>query len=194
MDIITVENLKHIYPAKRPAREPRPALKGISFSVSQGELFGLLGPNGGGKSTTFHILSTLFPPTGGQARVFGIDVSERPEQVRRQLGIVFQSPSLDKKLTVYENLWHQGHLYGLFGQELEKRIQEMLERVAVRDRAEDLVEVLSGGLKRRVELAKGLLHRPSLLLLDEPTLGLDPGARKDLWDYLQDLRKREGNT
>jgi ABC-2 type transport system ATP-binding protein len=194
VDVISVKNLSHTYPARRPAKTPRHALKGINFSVGESELFGLLGPNGGGKSTTFHILATFFPPTSGQALVFGIDVARHPEQVRQRLGVVFQSPSLDKKLTVFENLRHQGHLYGLAGRDLDIRIQEMLRRVALSDRARDLVEVLSGGLRRRVELAKGLLHRPSLLLLDEPTLGLDPGARKDLWDYLKELKQRENMT
>lgn len=110
------------------------------------------------------------------------------------IGVVFQAPSLDKKLTVRENMLHQGHLYGLFGKELTLRIDAMLERVYLEDRAGDLIEKLSGGLQRRVEVAKALLHRPKLLLLDEPTVGLDPGARKDLWDYLQNLRKNEGTT
>ena len=194
MNVIVVDNLAHTYPAKRPSKIARQALKGISFSVGEGEIFGLLGPNGGGKTTTFHILSTFFAPTGGQATVFGHNVATEAAQVRERLGVVFQNPSLDKKLTVWENLWHQGHLYGLRGQDLEQRMKSMLERVRLMDRAHDLVEVLSGGLRRRVELAKGLLHRPGLLLLDEPSTGLDPGARRDLWDYLKELKSREKMT
>jgi len=189
VDVVVVDSLVHTYPAKRPAKTERQALRGVSFSVQEGEIFGLLGPNGGGKTTTFHILSTYFPPTGGRATVFGIDVARDPEKVRQQLGVVFQSPSLDKKLTVRENLWHQGHLYGLYGADLNQRIDQGLARVGLTDRAGELVEVLSGGLRRRVELAKGLLHHPGLLLLDEPSTGLDPGARRDLWDYLKELKK-----
>lgn len=189
-NVIVVQNLTHTYPATRRSPE-RQALRGVSFSVQAGEIFGLLGPNGGGKTTTFHILSTFFPPTGGQATVFGTDVAQEPEQVRRRLGVVFQSPSLDKKLTVWENLWHQGHLYGLSGVDLQERIQDLLGRVGLRDRSQDLVDALSGGLRRRVELAKGLLHQPRLLLLDEPSTGLDPGARHDLWDYFKELKEKE---
>jgi ABC-2 type transport system ATP-binding protein len=193
MSVVKVENLVHTYPArgKAPARE---ALKEISFSVGAGEIFGLLGPNGGGKTTTFNILATFFPPTGGRATIFDVDVARQPEEVRWRLGVVFQNPSLDKKLTVEENLRHQGHLYGLAGAELRARMDTMLERVRLTDRRKDLVEVLSGGLRRRVDLAKGLLHRPGVLLLDEPTTGLDPGARRDLWDYLFELKTKEKMT
>lgn len=192
-DVVSITNLTHTYPANGgiPGRQ---ALKGISFSVQPGELFGLLGPNGGGKTTTFHILSTLFPPTGGQALIFGLDVRAVPDQVRRRLGVVFQAPSLDKKLTVWENVWHQGHLYGLQGEVLTQRMHDVLQRVGLLDRARDRVEVLSGGLRRRAEVAKGLLHHPGLLLLDEPSTGLDPGARHDLWEYLQELKQSEGMT
>lgn len=194
MEAIVVKDLTHTYPAARRLQLPRLALRGVSFSVQAGEVFGLLGPNGGGKTTLFSLLSTIFPPTGGTATVFGYDVVRQASDVRRQLGVVFQAPSLDKKLSARENLWHQGHLYGLTGGDLGRRIDEALRRVGVLERAGDRVEVLSGGLKRRVEVAKGLLHRPKLLLLDEPSTGLDPGARRDLWDYLAELRKREGMT
>lgn len=194
MDVVVVDHLTHTYPARRPSKVEWRALKGVSFSVAEGEIFGLLGPNGGGKTTTFNILSTFFAPTGGKAAVFGHDVATEASAVRERLGVVFQNPSLDKKLTVWENLRHQGHLYDLQGQDLEKRIEGMLDRVRLLDRAHDLVEVLSGGLRRRVELAKGLLHRPGLLLLDEPSTGLDPGARRDLWDYLKELKSREKMT
>jgi ABC-2 type transport system ATP-binding protein len=162
------------------------ALDGVTFSVRPGEVFGLVGPNGGGKTTLFKILSTALAPTSGAARVAGIDV--RDDAVRRKIGVVFQSPSLDGKLTVAENLLHHGHLYGLSGGPLRQRIGEELSRFGLGDRAADRVEKLSGGLQRRVELSKSLLHRPEVLLLDEPSTGLDPGARRDLWDALKSLK------
>lgn len=168
------------------------ALADLSFRVGRGEIFGLLGPNGGGKTTLFRILSTLLAPTAGRAAIGGHDVVREPQAVRRLIGVVFQSPSLDVKLSVRENMVHQGHLYGLHGATLDARIDEMLGRVAMRERADERVETLSGGMRRRIDLAKGLLHRPALVLLDEPTTGLDPGARLDLWDYLTEARKRDG--
>ena len=160
--------------------------------MRRGEIFGLLGPNGGGKTTLFRIISTLLAPSRGRARIAGHDVVAEPDAVRRRIGVVFQSPSLDGKLTVRENMRHQGHLYGLHGASLESRIDEMLGRVRMRDRERTRVEQLSGGLKRRVDLAKGLMHRPDLVLLDEPTTGLDPAARLDLWSYVLDARERDG--
>lgn len=164
----------------------RLALSEVSFSVRSGEVFGLVGPNGGGKTTLFKILSTALAATSGSARVAGVDLREAAS-VRRKIGVVFQSPSLDKKLKVRENLLHHGHLYGMSGGELAKRIDEGLGRFRLADRAGDLVEKLSGGMQRRVEIAKAILHRPEVLLLDEPSTGLDPGARRDLWDVLRGL-------
>jgi ABC-2 type transport system ATP-binding protein len=189
---VEVKDLRHRY-------GEREALKGISFAVGRGEIFGLLGPNGGGKTTLFRILSTLMIPTSGTATVLGSVLDQAPSQatlqaIRKSIGVVFQAFSLDKKLTVQENLVHQGHLYGLLGSGLRRRIDEMLERFKLADRRRERVETLSGGLCRRVELAKGLLHRPALLLLDEPATGLDPGARHDLWDYLQALRREAAVT
>lgn len=181
---IHVEDLRHSY-------GKRAALNGISFDVGAGEIFALLGPNGSGKTTLFRILSTLMLPTGGRALIAGFDAARQPVEVRRRIGVVFQAQSVDIKLTAAENLWHQGHLYGLHGSELQARIREMLDRVGLGDRAGDRVEAFSGGMQRRVELAKGLMHRPGVLLLDEPTTGLDPGARRDLWQYLHELRTRE---
>ncbi len=158
----------------------------MSFEVRPAELFGLLGPNGSGKTTLFRILSTLMIPTAGQALVMGCDAVRDAARVRRQIGVVFQAQSIDPKLTAYENLWHQGHLYGLRGAPLKRRVQEILQRVGLEDRGKDRVETFSGGMQRRIELGKGLLHHPGVLLLDEPTTGLDPGARRDLWQYLQD--------
>lgn len=170
----------------------RLALENLSFRVERAQIFGLLGPNGSGKTTLFRILSTLMVPTGGEARIQGFDAARQPNLVRQQTGIVFQARSLDVKLTVAENLKHQGHLYGLSGAHLKARVGEVLRRVGLAERAVDLVETLSGGMQRRVELAKGLIHSPSVLLLDEPSTGLDPGARRDLWQYLRLLRDQEG--
>ncbi|MGA8861485.1 MAG: ATP-binding cassette domain-containing protein [Candidatus Sulfotelmatobacter sp.] len=182
--VISVENLVHRY-------GDRTALNGVSFDVRPAELFGLLGPNGSGKTTLFRILSTLMLPTAGRATIMGCDAAQEPARLRRQIGVVFQAQSIDLKLTAYENLWHQGHLYGLRGAALKNRIQEILSRVGLADRAKELVETFSGGMQRRIELAKGLLHHPGVLLLDEPTTGLDPGARRDLWQYLRTLRDEE---
>jgi ABC-2 type transport system ATP-binding protein len=133
-------------------------------------------------------------PTSGTAAILGFDIRTHADEVRQRIGVVFQSPSLDKKLTVLENLKYHGQLYGIHGSRLKARVAEMMERLGVADRANHLVETLSGGLARRVELAKGLLHQPQLLILDEPSVGLDPGARHDLWLYLQKLREKEGVT
>jgi ABC-2 type transport system ATP-binding protein len=185
--VIAVENVVHQY-------DGRTALNGVSFEVGNAELFGLLGPNGSGKTTLFRILSTLMVPVGGRATIMGFDVSREPNRLRRQIGVVFQAQSIDLKLTAEENLIHQGHLYGLHGAALRARIQEILMRVGLADRAKEKAETFSGGMQRRLELAKGLLHHPSVLLLDEPTTGLDPGARRDLWQYLGVLRDQEHVT
>jgi ABC-2 type transport system ATP-binding protein len=182
--VISVQDVVHRY-------ESRTALNGISFDVRPAELFGLLGPNGSGKTTLFRILSTLMIPTSGHALVMGCDAAHDAANLRRRIGVVFQAQSVDPKLTAYENLWHQGHLYGLRGSALKARVTEILSRVGLADRAKERVETFSGGMQRRIELAKGLLHRPGVLLLDEPTTGLDPGARRDLWQYLQILRDEE---
>jgi len=212
---VLVENLTHTYPAAKrrtgrrghhadqPADETKSestvrenALDAVSLSIGRGEIFGILGPNGSGKSTLFRILSTMLKPSGPVKRlaIMGNDVLERPEAVRRNLGVVFQSPSLDVKLTAHENLLHQGHLYGLSGADLNHRIKSLLDYFGQADRAHEYVERFSGGMRRRVELAKALLHNPELLLLDEPATGLDPGARHDLWRQLEQLRAERNQT
>lgn len=172
----------------------RRALNDLELQIAAGEIFALLGPNGGGKTTLFRLISTLIPLQEGSIRVLGLDIATQADEVRRLLGVVFQAPSLDKKLSVRENLQHQGHLYGLSGRDLADRCDEMLRRLGLADRAGERVEKLSGGMRRRVELAKGMLHRPAVLLLDEPSTGLDPGARSDLWTYLRQLREQDGVT
>ncbi len=194
LPIVEVENITFSYPPAKRRAPRRAALEDVSFEVQRGEIFGLLGPNGGGKTTLFKILSTLLVPESGNVRIAGLDVRAKPHEVRHHLGVAFQFPSLDKKLTPEENLRHHGHLYGLRGAALERRIDLMLRRVNLQDRAHDLVEALSGGMARRVELAKTLLHAPELLLLDEPSTGLDPGARRDLWEQLKSLRAQDGVT
>ena len=172
----------------------RKALDALDLELRQGEVFGLLGPNGGGKSTLFRIAATLLPPSAGELSIFGHDVVREPEAVRRRLGVVFQMPSLDAKLTVRENLRLHGQLFGITGKALRLRCDELLERFTILDRAKDLVASLSGGLARRVEIAKGMMPRPDLLLLDEPSTGLDPGARRELQDLLFAIRKEDGTT
>lgn len=172
----------------------REAIHDLSLSIAEREIFAILGPNGSGKTTLFRVLSTLIPIQQGEVRIFGLDLRTEAAAIRSQLGIVFQSPSIDKKLTVMENVIHHGRLYGLGGQELRSRADEMLSRLGLADRRRELVEQLSGGLRRRVELATGMLHRPRLLLLDEPSTGLDPGARSDLWQYLEQVREADGVT
>ena len=186
-NLIEVNNLTYQY-------GPKVALKGLTFAVGKGEIFGFLGPNGGGKTTTFKVLSTLYPCAPGQVKVFGMDLAQDTLSIRRKMGIVFQLPALDKKLKVRENLEHQGHLYGLSGKELRSRIDRDLDRVGLKLRENDRVETLSGGLQRRVELAKALLNDPDLMILDEPSTGLDPAARKEFWGHLENLRQKQGMT
>jgi ABC-2 type transport system ATP-binding protein len=170
------------------------ALDGVSLVVGRGEIVALLGPNGGGKSTLFRILSTLQRPTAGTARILGHDVVAEPDAVRRHLGVVFQHPSVDGKLTVEENLLHHGALYGLGGRPLRERVERALRRIGLWDRRRDRVDRLSGGLQRRTELAKVLLPSVEVLLLDEPSTGLDPGARRDFLTSLRELRDEDGIT
>jgi ABC-2 type transport system ATP-binding protein len=178
---VNVQGVTHRYGASV-------ALDDLSFSVDAGSVFGLLGPNGSGKSTLFRLISTLVPIQAGSIRVCGSDVARNRTDVRQKLGVVFQSPSLDRKLTVRENMECQASLYGISGSERRDRILELAGLMGLSDRMHERCERLSGGLKRRAELAKGLLHRPSLLILDEPSTGLDPAARLDMWHALVQLR------
>ena len=172
----------------------RRALDDVSFSIAAGEIFGLLGPNGGGKTTLFKLISTLVPLQSGDAHILGFDLRSGGADLRRRIGVVFQHPSVDGKLTVAENLTHHGHLYGISGSRLRERSAAMLDQLGLTARANDLAETLSGGLKRRVELAKALLHQPELLVLDEPSTGLDPAARREFLNYLAHLRDAQGVT
>jgi ABC-2 type transport system ATP-binding protein len=190
---IEVENLTHRYPAPRNAPPPPPALDAVSFQVRPGEIFAILGPNGGGKSTLFRILATTLAPSGGRALIFGYDTATQADAVRTMLGVVFQNPSLDAQLTVRENLLHQGHLYGLRGSALQKRIETLLAGFDLSARQNEYAKRFSGGMRRRIEIAKAMLPQPRLLLLDEPSTGLDPAARADLWRQLEGL-SRQGQT
>jgi ABC-2 type transport system ATP-binding protein len=184
---IDVQNLSHAY-------GDRVALDALSLRVEPGEVFGLLGPNGSGKTTLFRILSTLIPAPAGAVKIFDLDVAANRDAVRRQIGVVFQSPSLDKQLSARENLRYHGSLYGLRGEELRKRVDDALQSFNLADRAGDRVSGFSGGMRRRVEVAKGLLHHPRLLLMDEPSTGLDPAARIDLWQIIRDVSRKQGVT
>jgi ABC-2 type transport system ATP-binding protein len=189
-NIVTVDHLSHDY-GKRPQRL---ALSDLSLQVRRGEIFGFLGPNGSGKTTLFRILSTLIPAPQGKVTMLGLDLATNRDQLRSEIGVVFQSPSLDKQLTAEENLRHHGHLYGLHGKDLQQRMDRLLQSVGLTDRRNDRVEGFSGGMRRRVELAKGMLNQPKILLLDEPSTGLDPTARIDLWRYLNEIQSQDGVT
>ena len=170
------------------------AVRDVSFEVGEGEAFGFLGPNGAGKSTTINMLCTLLRPTSGSARIAGLDVARQPLQVRRQIGLVFQDTTLDDYLTAAENLRFHAELYGVGAAVREQRLDALLEMVDLNDRRDDLVSTFSGGMKRRLEIARGLIHSPRVLFLDEPTIGLDPQTRSHIWEYINELRRRETIT
>ncbi|MEM0044322.1 MAG: ATP-binding cassette domain-containing protein [Sulfolobales archaeon] len=170
------------------------AVDGVSFSVREGEIYGLLGPNGAGKTTTISIIITLLKPTSGTVYVDGIDVTKKPNDVRKKLGVVFQDPSLDVFLTAYENLYIHGKIYGLGGLDLENRIREALKFVELEEFSNKVVRYFSGGMRRRLEIARALIHDPEILVLDEPTIGLDPQTRNKVWDYVRTARKEKGVT
>ncbi len=170
------------------------AVRNVSFRVEEGELFGFLGPNGAGKTTTINILCTLLSPTQGKASVAGFDVVAHPNEVRQSIGIIFQDPSLDERLTALENLKFHAMLYHLSWKKIQERMEFLLEMVGLSERRHDLVKHFSGGMKRRLEIVRGLLHSPKVLFLDEPTIGLDPQTRNHIWRYIDELRRKENLT
>jgi ABC-2 type transport system ATP-binding protein len=170
------------------------AVNDISFSVKPGEIFGFLGPNGAGKTTTINILCTLTRPTSGLAKIAGLDVVRQQSQVRQQIGLVFQDPSLDDRLSGLQNMRFHALVYGVPASVREPRIEQLLRMVELWDKRRNKVQTFSGGMKRRLELARGLLHHPRVLFLDEPTLGLDPQTRNRMWEYILELRRQEGTT
>jgi ABC-2 type transport system ATP-binding protein len=165
------------------------AVNGISFSIKKEEVFALLGPNGAGKTTTIHIIATLLKPTKGSVLVAGYDVVKEADKVRKKIGIVFQDPSLDNQLTGYDNMYIHGKLYGLKGRELQEKIMKLIDLVELKEFAYKKVMYYSGGMRRRLEIARSLLHEPEILILDEPTIGLDPQSRARIWDYIKYLKK-----
>lgn len=170
------------------------AVDGISFDVREGEVFGFLGPNGAGKTTTINMLSTLISPSSGSAEIMGYDIVKRRNEVRRSIGVVFQEPALDSRLTGRENLEFHAHMYGMPAQERRSRIAEVLALVELDEKAGARVETYSGGMKRRLEIARGLMHRPKVLFLDEPTIGLDAQTRRHIWAYVKKLNDETGIT
>jgi len=184
---LRIQNLSYSY-------GDRKALSDFSLDLEKGEIFGLLGPNGGGKSTLFKLLSTLRPLQEGEITLAGLSYRSDRRELRNLIGTVFQSPALDKKLTVHENLWSQGKLFAIPSAILNERIEALATRFGLKERLKDPAEKLSGGLQRRVEIAKALLHEPKILIMDEPSTGLDPGIRLELWDFLQELRSKDGMT
>lgn len=187
MSIINVQNLSKQFKSLK-------AVDNISFSVNEGEVFGFLGPNGAGKTTTINILCTLLSPTSGSAEISGYDCVKNPDNVRTAIGLIFQDTTLDTGLTAYENLKFHAYLYNLDRKLTERRIDEMLQVVELQGRKNDVIKNFSGGMKRRLEIARGLLHYPRVLFLDEPTLGLDPQTRNTIWDFINTLRKKEKIT
>lgn len=170
------------------------AVNGISFEIGYGELFGFLGPNGAGKTTTINILCTLLKPTAGEAYVAGFNINKESEKIRKHIGLVFQETTLDNELTVFENLLFHAYLYGIHKQEALKWIDELLSMIGLENKKNQLIKHLSGGMKRRVELIRGLLHKPRVLFLDEPTIGLDPQTRANVWKFIKDMKLVGGTT
>ena len=187
MPIIKVQNLVKRFGALT-------AVHDVSFEVEEGTIFGFLGPNGAGKTTTINILCTLLLPTSGHASIAGYDCTREPSEVRKSIGIVFQDMTLDKDLTAYENLMFHAYLYNVKRTEMQKRIHDALNFVGLYERRNDLVKKFSGGMKRRIEVARGLIHRPRVLFLDEPTLGLDPQTRANLWEFIVGLPQKHNVT
>lgn len=187
MPIISVQHLKKYYKDVK-------AVDDVSLEVNEGEIFGFLGPNGAGKTTTIKMLVTLLRPTEGTAIVAGNDIVHSPDKVRKDIGIVFQEPALDDRLTGRENLDFHARMYGMKKDKREERIKEVLKLVDLEDKANNLIKTYSGGMRRRLEIARGLMHYPKILFLDEPTIGLDPQTRRSIWDYIKVLNEREKIT
>lgn len=187
MDVIKVKNLSKKFNSVT-------AVDGISFSVKKGEIFGFLGPNGAGKSTTISMLATLLEPTSGEASINNFSILRDKNAVRKSIGLVFQDPSIDDRLTAEENLRFHARLYGVSKEDYKKRMDEVLELVELKDRRNDIVKTFSGGMKRRLEIARGLIHYPAVLFLDEPTIGLDPQTRAHLWEYILKLKREKEMT
>ena len=188
MDIVETNELTKIY------NKSVKAVDHVNFSVKEGEIFGFLGPNGAGKTTTIKMLVTLLKPTEGTAKIAGHDIKKYPDKIRNSIGIVFQEPALDDQLTGRENLDFHARMYGMKKEKREKRIKEVLKLVNLEEKANTLVKNYSGGMKRRLEIARGLMHFPKILFLDEPTLGLDPQTRRLIWDYIKVLNEKENIT
>lgn len=184
--MIKVINLKKIFSSSKGSRY---AVDGLDFDVHEGEFFSLLGPNGAGKTTTISILATILKPTTGTVLIDGVDVEKDPHLVRQKIGVIFQDPSLDDRLSALENMDFHGRLYGMSGAQRLERTRFMLLMVDLWDRRNDLIRTYSGGMRRRLEIARGLMHFPRLLVLDEPTIGLDPAARRSIWEYIHLARK-----
>jgi ABC-2 type transport system ATP-binding protein len=187
MPVITVDELKRTF-------GDFVAVNGVSFEVEEGEIFGFLGPNGAGKTTTINMLCTLLKPTAGDATVDGFDVATQQTRVRRSIGLIFQDPTLDERLTGWQNLQFHAMLYDVPTETFKARAAELLEMVELTDKVRESVKAFSGGMKRRLEIARGLLHHPKVLFLDEPTIGLDPQTRRHIWEYLEKVRDSEGLT
>lgn len=192
--VIDARDLRMVYPSPKPGGRATVAVDGVSFQVRRGEIFGFLGPNGAGKTTTISILTTLLSPTAGGAQIEGLDVLVRPHDVRRKLGLVFQKSTADEELTGRENMAIEAGLYGLSGAAINAHITELLGQMDLATFADRFVKTYSGGMRRRLELAVGMVHRPQLLFLDEPTLGLDPQGRAGFWRYIRTLRETQGLT
>ncbi|HEX3045658.1 MAG TPA: ATP-binding cassette domain-containing protein [Bacillota bacterium] len=189
MAMIEVEDLTHYFPGSL-----EPAVDGVSFEVERGKIFGLLGPNGAGKSTIINILTTFLQAGAGLVKINGYDAKVKPAWIREMIGVIFQDSTLDERLTAYENLYFHAKLYHVPTRELKSRIQKALEWVNLAERQHEIIMRYSGGMKRRLEIARGILHQPEVLFLDEPTIGLDPQTRKQIWDFVLGMREKNGLT
>jgi ABC-2 type transport system ATP-binding protein len=192
--VIDARDIRMVYPSPKPGTPGTTAVDGVSFQVKRGEIFGFLGPNGAGKTTTISILTTLLSPTSGAAQIEGLDVRTQPNDVRRKLGLVFQKSTADEELTGRENMVIEAGLYGLSPAEVRDHVNDLMKQMDLAQAADRFVKTYSGGMRRRLELAVGMVHKPHLIFLDEPTLGLDPQGRAGFWRYIRHLRESKGLT